>query len=219
MQTRLNSTIFLFLKGSITAEHYFWSNDSGLMYIWHQFVRKLNSWIYYTHWLIWFFMSKRTFFSVLPGRVLLGWTTKQGLMCLDQGQNTVTLVMLELATTWIGLGSNTLILSHCAPILNYVFFLFLGTASRRPNEKHRSPLLVQADQSLRTLTAMVHAGMSDFYYFRMASRTDHHSPANCSLTFLIFGCLLSKNSQTHFFIHFTLGIKCFYEHKLSHKFW
>ena len=99
------------------------------------------------------------------------------------------------------------------------FFLFLGTASRRPNEKHRSPLLVQADQSLRTLTAMVHAGMSDFYYFGMASRTDHHSPANCSLTFLIFGCLLSKNSQTHFFIHFTLGIKCFYEHKLSHKFW
>ena len=41
----------------------------------------------------------------------------------------------------------------------------------RPNEKHRSPLLVQADQSLRTLTAMVHAGMSDFYYFGMASRT------------------------------------------------
>ena len=89
----------------------------------------------------------------------------------------------------------------------------------RPNEKHRSPLLVQADQSLRTLTAMVHAGMSDFYYFGMASRTDHHSPANCSLTqFLIFGCLLSKNFQTHFFIHFTLGIKCLYEHKLSHKF-
>ena len=71
---------------------------------------------------------------------------------------------------------------------------------------------MQANRSLRTLTAMVHAGMSDFYYFGMASRTDHHSPANCSLTFLIFGCLLSKNSQTHFFIHFTLGIKCFYEH-------
>ena len=88
----------------------------------------------------------------------------------------------------------------------------------RPNKKHRSPLLVQADQSLRTLTAMVHVGMSDFYYFGMASRADHHSPANCSLTqFLIFGCLLSKNFQTHFFIHFTLGIKCFYEHKLSYK--
>ena len=71
------------------------------------------------------------------------------------------------------------------------FLLFLGTASRRPNEKHRSPLLVQADQSLRTLTAMVHTGISDFYYFGMASRTDHHSAANCSLTqFLIFGCLL-----------------------------
>ena len=126
-------------------------------------------------------------------------------MCLAKGHNTVTPVMLELATAWIGLGSNTLILNHCAPILNYVF-LFLGTASRRPNEKHRSPLLVQADQSLRTLTAMVHAGMSDFYYFGMASRKDdHHSPANCSLTFLIFGCLLSKNSQTHFFIHFSLG--------------
>ena len=148
---------------------------------------------------------KRTFFSVMPGRVVLGWTTQQGLMCLAKGHNTVTPVMLELATAWIGLGSNTLILSHCAPILNYDF-LFLGTASRRPNEKHRSPLLVQADQSLRTLTAMVHAGMSDFYYFGMASRTDdHHSPANCSLTFLIFGCLPSKNSQTHFFIHFTLG--------------
>ena len=99
------------------------------------------------------------------------------------------------------------------------FFLFLGTASRRPNEKHRSPLLEQADQSLRTLTAKVHAGMSDFYYFGMASRTDHHSPANCSLTqFLIFGCLLSKNSQIHLFHPFTLGIKCVYEHKLSHKF-
>ena len=85
------------------------------------------------------------------------------------------------------------------------FFLFLRTASRRSDQKHRSPLLVQADQSLRTLTAMVHAGMSDFYYVGMASRTDHHSPANCSLTFLIFGCLLSKNSQTHFFIHLTLG--------------
>ena len=216
MQTRLNSTICLFLNGSITAEHYLWSNDSGLMYIWHQFVRKLNSWIYYTYlyWLIWFFLSKTTFFSVMSGRVVLGWTsTKQGLMCLAQGHNTVTPVMLELTTAWIGLGSNTIILSHRAPILNYVFFLFLGTASRRPNEKHRSPLLVQADQSLRTLTAMVHAGMSDFYYFGMASRTDHHSPTNCSITqFLTFGCLLSKNSQTHFFIHFTLGIKCFYEH-------
>ena len=85
-------------------------------------------------------------------------------------------------------------------ILNYVFFfLFLGTASRRPNEKHRSPLLVQADQSLRTLTAMVHAGMSDFYYFGMASTTDHHSPANC---------LLSKNSQTQFFHPFHSGEKC-----------
>ena len=136
-------------------------------------------------------------------------------MCLAQGHNTVTPVMLELATAWIGLGSNTLILSHCAPIL---IFLFLGTASRRPNEKHRSPLLVQADQSLRTLTAMVHAGMSDFYYLGMASRTDHHSPANCSLTFLSFGCLLSKNSQTLFFIHFTPGIECFYEHKLIHTF-
>ena len=82
---------WIFLNGSITAEHYFWSNDSGLMYIWHQFVRKLNSWIYYTHlyWLIWFFMSKRTFFSVMSGRVVLGWTTKQGLMCLAKGHNTV----------------------------------------------------------------------------------------------------------------------------------
>ena len=79
----------------------------------------------------------------------------------------------------------------------------------RPNEKHRSPLLVQADQSLRTLTAMLHAGMSDFYYFGMASRTDHHSPANCSLTFLIFGCLLSKNSQTQFFHPFNSGDKMF----------
>ena len=66
-----------------------------------------------------------------------------------------------------------------------------------------------ADQSLRTLTAMVHAGMSDFYYFGMASRTDHHSPANCPLTFLIFGCMLSKNSQTHFFHPFHSGDKMF----------
>ena len=91
------------------------------------------------------------------------------------------------------------------------FFLFLGTAPRRPNEKHRSPLLVHADQSLSTLTmltAMVHAGMSDFYYFGKASRTDHHSPANCSLTqFLIFGCLLSKMSQTQFFHPFHSGDK------------
>ena len=96
------------------------------------------------------------------------------------------------------------------PILNYVFFLSLGTASRRPNEKHRSPLLVQADQSLSTLTAMVHAGMSDVYYFGKASRTDHHSPAKCSLTqFLIFGCLLPKNSQTQFFYSFHSGDKMF----------
>ena len=139
MQTRLNSTIFLFLNGSITAEHSFWSNDSGLMYIWHQFVRKLNSWIYYMHlyWLIWFFMSKRTFFSDMSGRVVLGWTTKQGLMFLAKGHNTVTPVMLELATAWIGLRSNTLILSHCAPILNYVFFfLELHQGDRMRNIDH-----------------------------------------------------------------------------------
>ena len=101
--------------------------------------------------------------------------------------------------------------SNIEPLRSHteLFFLFLGTASRRPNEKHRSPLLVQADRSLRTLTAMVHAGMSDFYYFGMASRTDHHSPANCSLTFLIFGCLLSKNSQAHFFHPFHSGDKMF----------
>ena len=101
--------------------------------------------------------------------------------------------------------------SNIEPLRSHTesFFLFLGTASRRPNEKHRSPLLVQADQSLRTLTAMVYAGMSDFYYFGMASRTDHHSPANCSVTFLIFGCLLSKNSQTHFFHPFHSGDKMF----------
>ena len=218
MQTRLNSTICLFLNGSITAEHYFWSNDSGLI------INLSVSWIHnilHVPLLIdLILMSKTTFFSIMSGRVVLGWTsTKQGLMWLAQGHNTVTPVMLELPTAWIGLGSNTLILSHCAPILNYVFLL-LGTASRWPNEKHRSPLFVQADQSLRTLTAMVHAGMSDFYYFGMASRTDHHSPANCSLTqFLIFGCLISKNSQTHFFHPFHSGDKCFYELKLSHKFW
>ena len=89
-----------------------------------------------------------------------------------------------------------------------MFFLFLGTAPRRPNEKHRSPLLVQADQSLNTSTAMVQAGISDFYYFGKASRTDHHSPANCSLTqFLIFVCLLSKISQTQFFHPFHSGDK------------
>ena len=102
-------------------------------------------------------------------------------------------------------------LSNIEPLRSHTelcFLLFLGTASRRPNEKHRSPLLVQADQSLRTLTAMVHAGVSDFYYFGMASRTDHHSPANCSLTqFLIFGFLLSKNFQTHFFHPFHSGDK------------
>ena len=77
-----------------------------------------------------------------------------------------------------------------------MFFLFLGTASRRPNEKHRSPLLVQADQSLRTLTAMVHAGMSDFYYFGMASRTDHHSPANCSLILRFLAvCYLTRKDM------------------------
>ena len=153
-------------------------------------------------------------------------STKQGLMCLAKGHNTVTPVMLELATAWIDLESNT----NIEPLRSHTelcFFLFLGTASRRPNEKHRSPSLVQADQSLRTLTAMVHAGMSDFYYFGMASRTDHHSPANCSLTFLIFGCMLKKIKKIKkiktpkliFFIHFTLGIKCFYGHRLSHKFW
>ena len=130
-------------------------------------------------------------YSVMSGRVVLCWTSsKQGLMCLAQGHNTVTPMMLELATAWIGLGSNTLILSHCAPILNYIFFISWN-CTRRPIEKHRSPLLVKADQNLRTLTAMVHAGMTAFYYFGMASRTDHHSPANCSLTqFLIFGCYL-----------------------------
>ena len=150
----------------------------------------------------------------MSGRVVLGLTsTKQGLMCLAKGHNTVTPVMLELATAdWSRVKH-----SNIEPLRSHTelcFFLFLGTASRRPNEKHRSPSLVQADQSLRTLTAMVNAGMSDFYYFGMASRTDHHSPANCSLTFLIFGCMLYlKTPKLIFFIHFTLGIKCFYEHK------
>ena len=102
--------------------------------------------------------------------------------------------------------------SNIEPLCSHteLCFLFLGTASRQPNEKHRSPLLVQAGQSLRTLTAKVHAGMSDLYYFGMVSRTDHHSPANCSLTqILIYGCLLSKNSQTHFFHPFHSGDKMF----------
>ena len=39
--------------------------------------------------------------SVMPGRVLLGWTSiKQWWMCLAQGHNAVTLVRLESATTW-----------------------------------------------------------------------------------------------------------------------
>ena len=38
-------------------------------------------------------------FSVMSGRVVLGLTsTKQGLMCLAKGHNTVMPVMLELAT-------------------------------------------------------------------------------------------------------------------------
>ena len=52
-------------------------------------------------------------FSVMSGRVFLGWTrTKQGLMCLPQGHNAVTLMRLEPAT--LGLESSTLLLSHCA---------------------------------------------------------------------------------------------------------
>ena len=71
------------------------------------------------------------------------------------------------------------------------FFLFLGTASRRPNEKHRSPLLVQADQSLRTLTAMVHAGMSDFYYTVLRDGEQDRSPFPCKLFFNISDFWLS----------------------------
>ena len=53
-------------------------------------------------------------FSVLSGRVFLGWTrTKQGFMCLTQGHNIVTPVRLEPAP--FCLKSSTLPLSHCAP--------------------------------------------------------------------------------------------------------
>ena len=41
---------------------------------------------------------RELFFSVMSGRVVLGCTTKQGLMCLAKGFNTATPVMLELAT-------------------------------------------------------------------------------------------------------------------------
>ena len=47
-------------------------------------------------YLIWFSTSQSTIFSVMSGRVFLGWTsTKQGLMCLAQGHNTLTPVRLE----------------------------------------------------------------------------------------------------------------------------
>ena len=53
-------------------------------------------------------------FSVMSRQVFLGWTsTKQGLMCLAQGHNTVPPVRLEPQT--LDLKSSTLPLSHCAP--------------------------------------------------------------------------------------------------------
>ena len=40
-------------------------------------------------------------FSDMSGRVFLGWTrTKQGLICLAEGHNTVMTVRLEPATPW-----------------------------------------------------------------------------------------------------------------------
>ena len=139
MQTRLNSTICLFLNGSITAEYYFWSNDSRLMTSIGPSAEFMN--ILHVPLLIDLILYVQdNIFSVMSGRVVLGWTsTKQGLVCLAQEHNTVTPVMLELATAWIGLGSNTLILSHCAPILNYVFFYFLELhhGDRMRNIDHR----------------------------------------------------------------------------------
>ena len=69
-------------------------------------------------------------------------------MCLAQGHNTVTLVMLEFATTWSRVKHFNIepMRSNTA----FMFFLILGTASRLLNEKQRSPLLVQAGQSLST---------------------------------------------------------------------
>ena len=53
-----------------------------------------------------------TNFSVMSGRVFLGWTsTKQGFMCLAHGHNAVTPVRLKPAAT----RSSSLPLSHCAP--------------------------------------------------------------------------------------------------------
>ena len=52
------------------------------------------------------------YFSVMSGRVFLGWTsTKQGLMCLAQGHNTVTPVRLEPATSrsWVKHFTNELL--------------------------------------------------------------------------------------------------------------
>ena len=46
--------------------------------------------------LIWFFTPQSTFFSVMSGRVFLGWaSTKQGQMCPAQGHNTVRPVRLQ----------------------------------------------------------------------------------------------------------------------------
>ena len=55
------------------------------------------------------------------GRIFLGWTsTKQGLMSLAQGHNTMTPVRLKPAA--FGLESSTLPLSHCAPVSKFVIF-------------------------------------------------------------------------------------------------
>ena len=55
--------------------------------------------------------------SVMSGRVFLGWTsTKQGLMCLAQGQNAVTPVRPKPATPLSRVKDSTL--SHWLPILN-----------------------------------------------------------------------------------------------------
>ena len=53
--------------------------------------------------------------SVMSGRVFLGWTsTKQGLICLDQGHNAVPPMRLQPATlqSWV--------MSHCVPYTSFV---------------------------------------------------------------------------------------------------
>ena len=105
-------------------------------------------------------------FSVMLGWVFLGWTsTKQGLMCLAQGHNTLTPVRLN--PRHFCLQSSALPLSHCTPYIQHIIihnnswllFTWKSTGTRTVRIWPRAPhnaLQWKGDRQLVAILVIAH---------------------------------------------------------------